>query len=74
MIVTNTNETPQPMNAGEVNTANVKAEQRQNAMDRLRTGLQKMAMATSGNGLGPISGNNASMESLLATMTNLAIK
>lgn len=74
MIVTNTNETPQPMNAGEVNTANVKAEQRQNAMDRLRTGLQKMAMATSGNGLGPVSGNNASMESLLATMTNLATK
>ena len=74
MIVTNTDETPQPMNAGEVNTANVKAEQRQNAMDRLRTGLQKMAMATSGNGLGPISGNNASMESLLATMTNLATK
>ncbi len=74
MIVTNTNETPQPMNAGEANTANVKAEQRQNAMDRLRTGLQKMAMATSGNGLGPVSGNNASMESLLATMTNLATK
>lgn len=74
MIVTNTNETPQPMNAGEANTARVKAEQRQNAMDRLRTGLQKMAMATSGNGLGPISGNNASMESLLATMTNLATK
>ncbi len=74
MIVTNTNETLQPMNAGEVNTANVKAEQRQNAMDRLRTGLQKMAMATSGNGLGPVSGNNASMESLLATMTNLATK
>lgn len=74
MIVTNTDETPQPMNAGEVNTANVKAEQRQNAMNRLRTGLQKMAMATSGNGLGPISGNNASMESLIATMTNLATK
>lgn len=74
MIVTNTNETPQPMNAGEANTARVKAEQRQNAMDRLRTGLQKMAMATSGNGLGPVSGNNASMESLLATMTNLATK
>lgn len=74
MIVTNTNETPQPMNAGDANTARVKAEQRQNAMDRIRTGLQKMSMATSGNGLGPVSGNNASMESLLATMTNLATK
>ena len=74
MIVTNTNEISQPMNAGDANTARVKAEQRQNAMDRLRTGLQKMSMATSGNGLGPVSGNNASMESLLATMTNLATK
>lgn len=74
MIVANTS--GNTVDASNANIVRNQAEQRSNAINRLKTGLQQMNLATSGgsgNGIGPVS-PNTTLSSLMQTMISLATK